>query len=166
MNLEQKLEELIRLEKIHQVILAYSDLSHVTVMHLGSRALACGAGRSGRQSARALGDVVERFHALHEELHTYASRDQEPVLRARLQQLLCDFRWGRMDEIFLTPAGAARRLVQQVGNARLLTVTPETAELWDSPNKAVVFTADDACTLHRTAVGAGSAGLRMREPGG
>jgi polysaccharide deacetylase family protein (PEP-CTERM system associated) len=32
-------------------------------------------------------------------------------MAARLQQLLCDFRWGRMDEIFLTPAGAARRLV-------------------------------------------------------
>jgi N-methylhydantoinase A len=24
---------------------------------------------------------VERFHVMHEELHTYASRDQEPVLR-------------------------------------------------------------------------------------
>ena len=32
-------------------------------------------------------------------------------MAARLQQLLCDFNWGRMDEIFLTPAGAARRLV-------------------------------------------------------
>jgi predicted GTPase len=40
---EQKLEELIRSETIQQVILAYSDLSHVTVMHLASRALACGA---------------------------------------------------------------------------------------------------------------------------
>jgi len=40
---EHKLEELIRSERIHQVILAYSDLSHVTVMHLASRALACGA---------------------------------------------------------------------------------------------------------------------------
>jgi polysaccharide deacetylase family protein (PEP-CTERM system associated) len=32
-------------------------------------------------------------------------------MAARLQQLLCDFRWGRMDEIFLASAGAARRLV-------------------------------------------------------
>ena len=31
-------------------------------------------------------------------------------MAARVQQLLCDFRWGRMDEIFLGSAGAARRL--------------------------------------------------------
>jgi len=40
---EAKLEELIGQEQVHQVILAYSDLSHVTAMHLASRALACGA---------------------------------------------------------------------------------------------------------------------------
>ncbi len=37
--------------------------------------------RSGPVSARALAATVERFHRLHEELHTYASRDQEPILR-------------------------------------------------------------------------------------
>lgn len=26
-------------------------------------------------------DTIERFHAIHEELHTYAARDQEPILR-------------------------------------------------------------------------------------
>lgn len=26
--------------------------------------------------------TVERFHAMHEELHTYAARDQEPILRS------------------------------------------------------------------------------------
>jgi len=40
---EAKLEELIRTERIQQVVLAYSDLSHASVMHLASRALACGA---------------------------------------------------------------------------------------------------------------------------
>lgn len=40
---EEKLEAVIRDHNIQQVILAYSDLSHVSVMHLGSRALACGA---------------------------------------------------------------------------------------------------------------------------
>lgn len=35
----------------------------------------------GPISRRALDATVERFHALHEELHTYASRDQEPILR-------------------------------------------------------------------------------------
>ncbi|HEX6767890.1 MAG TPA: cyclic 2,3-diphosphoglycerate synthase [Candidatus Binatia bacterium] len=40
---EAKLEELIRAEQIQQVVLAYSDLSHASVMHLASRALAGGA---------------------------------------------------------------------------------------------------------------------------
>jgi predicted GTPase len=40
---EESLEDLIRKEKIQQVIFAYSDVSHLTVMHLVSRALAAGA---------------------------------------------------------------------------------------------------------------------------
>jgi N-methylhydantoinase A len=36
----------------------------------------------GRMSARDFGATLERFHAMHESLHTYASRDQEPILRA------------------------------------------------------------------------------------
>ena len=40
---ESKLEELVRDHAVHQVVLAYSDLSHAAVMHLASRALACGA---------------------------------------------------------------------------------------------------------------------------
>jgi len=39
------------------------------------------ATKPGPVTARALADVVERFHRLHEELHTYASRDQEPLVR-------------------------------------------------------------------------------------
>jgi N-methylhydantoinase A len=38
-------------------------------------------GRSGQITPKAFADTVERFHRLHEELHTYASRDQEPILR-------------------------------------------------------------------------------------
>ena len=37
--------------------------------------------RPGPVTARTFTETVERFHALHEELHTYASRDQEPILR-------------------------------------------------------------------------------------
>ena len=37
--------------------------------------------RPGPVTARTFSETVERFHALHEELHTYASRDQEPILR-------------------------------------------------------------------------------------
>jgi predicted GTPase len=40
---EEKLEELIRSERIDLVIFAYSDISHVNLMHLASRALATGA---------------------------------------------------------------------------------------------------------------------------
>jgi N-methylhydantoinase A len=35
----------------------------------------------GSFTAAALAKTVERFHQMHEELHTYASRDQEPILR-------------------------------------------------------------------------------------
>ncbi len=40
---EDQLEELIRREHITQVVFAYSDVAHLTVMHLASRVLACGA---------------------------------------------------------------------------------------------------------------------------
>ncbi|HEY7217267.1 MAG TPA: GTPase, partial [Candidatus Binatia bacterium] len=40
---EADLERLIREQHVQQVIFAYSDLSHLAVMHLASRALACGA---------------------------------------------------------------------------------------------------------------------------
>ncbi|HSK31241.1 MAG TPA: cyclic 2,3-diphosphoglycerate synthase [Candidatus Limnocylindria bacterium] len=40
---EDKLEELIRSERMQQVVFAYSDIAHIAVMHLASRALACGA---------------------------------------------------------------------------------------------------------------------------
>src|SRR5689334_7046941 len=39
------------------------------------------AARTGDVTARALADTVERFHRMHEELHTYACRDEEPILR-------------------------------------------------------------------------------------
>jgi predicted GTPase len=40
---ESQLERLIRNEHIAQVVFAYSDVAHLTVMHLASRVLACGA---------------------------------------------------------------------------------------------------------------------------
>jgi predicted GTPase len=42
--LEVELERLVRSARIDEVVLSYSDLSHVDVMHLASRALAAGAG--------------------------------------------------------------------------------------------------------------------------
>ena len=38
--------------------------------------------RNGLLGARDLSGTIERFHALHEELHTYAARDEEPILRS------------------------------------------------------------------------------------
>ncbi len=35
----------------------------------------------GAVTARVLAETVERFHRTHEELHTYACRDEEPILR-------------------------------------------------------------------------------------
>ncbi|MFI5254558.1 MAG: cyclic 2,3-diphosphoglycerate synthase [Candidatus Limnocylindrales bacterium] len=40
---EDELERLIRDEKVDEVVFAYSDVTHETVMHAASRALACGA---------------------------------------------------------------------------------------------------------------------------
>jgi len=42
-HLEAQLEGLIREQAISQVVLAYSDLPHLEIMHLASRALSCGA---------------------------------------------------------------------------------------------------------------------------
>ncbi|MCK6550298.1 cyclic 2,3-diphosphoglycerate synthase [Myxococcota bacterium] len=41
---ERDLEQLVRRHGVDEVVLAYSDLAHETVMHLASRALATGAG--------------------------------------------------------------------------------------------------------------------------
>jgi N-methylhydantoinase A len=37
--------------------------------------------RASAVTARLLSETIDRFHRLHEELHTYASRDQAPILR-------------------------------------------------------------------------------------
>jgi predicted GTPase len=40
---EDSLEKLVRVENVDEIVFAYSDVSHETVMHIGSRALAAGA---------------------------------------------------------------------------------------------------------------------------
>jgi N-methylhydantoinase A len=67
------------------------------------------AGRSGTVTARALADTVERFHRLHEELHTYACRDEEPILRGL-----------RLKAVVVEEKPALPRLPRKArGNARL-----------------------------------------------
>lgn len=47
------------------------------------------AGRADRFGRPELERTIERFHVLHEQLHTYASRDEEPIVRAvRLKAVL------------------------------------------------------------------------------
>jgi N-methylhydantoinase A len=40
------------------------------------------AARNGRLGARELSATIARFHEQHEQLHTYASRDEQPILRS------------------------------------------------------------------------------------
>jgi N-methylhydantoinase A len=40
------------------------------------------ASANGRLTNRGVAATVERFHQLHEQLHSYASRDEEPILRS------------------------------------------------------------------------------------
>jgi predicted GTPase len=37
------MDELVRRHKVEEVVLAYSDISHLDVMHIASRAMAAGA---------------------------------------------------------------------------------------------------------------------------
>jgi N-methylhydantoinase A len=64
-------------------------------------------GRNGAISARVLADTVERFHRLHEDLHTYACRDEEPILRGL-----------RLKAIAVEDKPALPRLARRGGDAR------------------------------------------------
>jgi len=49
------------------------------------------ATKNTQVTTRMLAETVERFHRLHEELHTYACRDEEPILRGlRLKAVAMD----------------------------------------------------------------------------
>ncbi len=62
----------------------------------------------GDLTARTLAATVERFHALHETLHTYACRDEEPVLRGvRLKATAVEPRL-RLPRVGRRSPGAAR----------------------------------------------------------
>ncbi len=66
------------------------------------------AGRNGTVGPRAIADTVERFHRLHEELHTYACRDEEPILRGlRLKAVVVEEK-PALPRIPRRPRGSAR----------------------------------------------------------
>jgi N-methylhydantoinase A len=62
----------------------------------------------GAVTARRLAETVERFHRLHEELHTYACRDEEPVLRGLRLKAIAIEEKPRLPRLGRRPAGAAR----------------------------------------------------------
>jgi N-methylhydantoinase A len=83
--------------------------------------------RGGPLTARGLAATVERFHCLHEELHTYASRDQEPILRGlRLKALAVDRKPG-LPRAPRRRGGDARLGVRRAYFRKRATATP----VWD-----------------------------------
>jgi N-methylhydantoinase A len=60
-------------------------------------------------TARALAETVERFHRLHEELHTYACRDQEPILRGLRVKAVLDEPAVALPRAVRRPVRSARR---------------------------------------------------------
>jgi N-methylhydantoinase A len=65
------------------------------------------AGRNGTVTARALADTVKRFHRMHQELHTYACPDEEPILRA-----------VRLKAVAIEDKPSLPRLARRGGDAR------------------------------------------------
>jgi N-methylhydantoinase A len=66
------------------------------------------AAKGGAVTARALADTVERFHRLHEELHTYACRDEEPILRGLRLKAVAEEDKPALPRVARKTAGSAR----------------------------------------------------------
>ncbi len=90
------------------------------------------AARSGPVTARALAATVERFHRLHEELHTYASRDQEPILRGLRVKAVAVERKPTLPRLSRRPAGTARLGARKAFFRGRYVATP----VWDGPRLA------------------------------
>jgi N-methylhydantoinase A len=69
--------------------------------------------RNGILTGRDVAATIERFHALHETLHTYASREEEPILRGLRMQAV---RPSKKPRLPLVPR--ARRPVNSALNGR------------------------------------------------
>jgi N-methylhydantoinase A len=69
--------------------------------------------RDGRITDAELARVIESFHDLHEELHTYAVREEEPVLRAVRVQTV-----GRTEKPGLGASPAATGTLEQALHSR------------------------------------------------
>jgi N-methylhydantoinase A len=88
--------------------------------------------RAGPVTARTLAATVERFHRLHEELHTYASRDQEPILRGlRLKAVAVERKPG-LPRVSRRAAGNARLGARKAFFRGRYVAAP----IWDGPRLA------------------------------
>jgi N-methylhydantoinase A len=66
------------------------------------------AGRGGTVTARVLAETVERFHRFHEELHTYACRDEEPILRGLRLKAVAEGEKPAFPRLPRKPSGSPR----------------------------------------------------------
>jgi N-methylhydantoinase A len=87
------------------------------------------AARSGPVTARTLAATVERFHRLHEERHTYASRDQEPILRGLRLKAVAVERKPEVPRLSRRGAGNARLGARKAFFRGRYVATP----IWDGP---------------------------------
>jgi N-methylhydantoinase A len=90
------------------------------------------AARSGPVTARALAATVERFHRQHEELHTYASRDQEPILRGLRVKTVAVERKPELPRLSRRGTGAARLGARKAFFRGRYVAAP----VWDGPRLA------------------------------
>ena len=64
--------------------------------------------RNGTLTPRGLAETVERFHRMHEALHTYACRDEEPILRGLRVKAVATEEKPALPRTERTPAAKAR----------------------------------------------------------
>jgi N-methylhydantoinase A len=85
------------------------------------------ASRDGKVGARGLADAVERFHRLHEELHTYACRDEEPILRGLRLKAVAVEEKPALPRLRRGPSRGARRGARRAFFGGRFVATP----VWD-----------------------------------
>jgi N-methylhydantoinase A len=90
------------------------------------------AARGGAVTARVLAETVERFHRLHEELHTYACRDEEPTLRGLRLKAVAVEEKPALPRRTRRPSGSARRGARKAFFRGRFVATP----VWDGERLA------------------------------
>src|SRR6266403_1635241 len=95
-------------------------------------------GRPGPVTARVLADTVERFHRLHEELHTYACRDEEPILRGLRVKAVAEEEKPALPRLPRKAAGSPRLGARQAFFRGRFVATPVYDGAWLAPGQAIL----------------------------